>query len=485
MTNIKKIIQTPLIRITVVFGVMMLLGLWQIGFVISSISSNVVLNLTIFAVFFFGVVLVYLSVLALRNEGLALQALQESYADAMVEKRGNVTDQMWKHHRCKEMATVFKKPDVLGPAFQLMSEELAKNKDINLSPGTMQTLLDAIDVRLQDRKALTQYISGILVLLGLIGTFLGLMLTLASIGDILAALDLSSGDPTAAIAVLMNKLQIPLQGMAVGFSSSLFGLVTSLVLSLMVRFSAMAFSEFVQNIEGWMSTIVEIEPGSNKAGGAGEAGNHGAMIEEKRLSLIMRAARISVASNKRHNDKLTQLTNSITALSENTRTQHTVLTENARTQHQAIDELVGASRQMYEQGRLLGSAMARTMDSVRVISINQGLKKDVLESTNALARKLEIRDDHMANRLSALDAQMSSKLASLDKQLARFEVAPQESEQTDTGGNAYDLLEEIKASLRNGDMASIHSNLKDMDENLKDKPSAKQPAPKTHSQNKS
>jgi len=422
-------------------------------------------------VFFFGVILVYRSVLALRNEGLALQALQEAYSDAMVEKRGSVTDQMWKHHRCKEMATVFKKPDVLGPAFQLMSEELAKNKDINLSPGTMQTLLDAIDVRLQDRKALTQYISGILVLLGLIGTFLGLMLTLASVGDILAALDLSSGDPTAAIAVLMNKLQIPLQGMAVGFSSSLFGLVTSLVLSLMVRFSAMAFSEFVQNIEGWMSTIVEIEPGSNKTGGAGEAGNHGAMIEEKRLSLIMRAARISVASNKRHNDKLTQLTNSVSALSEN-----------ARTQHQAIDELVGASRQMYEQGRLLGSAMARTMDSVRVISINQGLKKDVLESTNALARKLEIRDDHMANRLSALDAQMSSKLAALDKQLSRFEVAPQEPEQTGASENAYDLLEEIKSSLRSGDMASIHSNLKDMDENIKEKPSAKPQAPTTQNQ---
>jgi hypothetical protein len=446
----KKYVNIPLIRMSVVLAILITLSVWQIGFIISAVSSNVVLNLTIFGVFFFGVFLVYRSVLSLRNEGLALQSLQEAYSDAMIAKRGSMNDPMWKHARCNEMAIVFKKPDVLGPTFHLMSEELAKNKDISLSPSTMQTLIDAIDVRLQDRKALTQYISGILVLLGLIGTFLGLMLTLASVGEILKALDLSSGDPTAAIAVLMKKLQVPLQGMAVGFSSSLFGLVTSLVLSLMVRFSAMAFSEFVQNIEGWLSTIVEFEPGSKNAI-EGVSGGQGAMIEEKRLSLIMRAARISVASNKRHNDKLDNLANSVNTLTQTTST----LTQNAQSQHHAIDELIATSRQMYEQGNLLGSAMAKTIDSVQVIATNQGLKNEVLESTNALARQLEIRDDHMANRL-----------AELDKQLSRFEIAvaaPVEQTNIEKNEDAYDLLEEIKESLEDGDMASMHDNLKDMD----------------------
>ncbi len=460
----KKIIQTPLIRMSVTFGILLALSIWQMEFIVTAVSSNVVLNLTIFGVFFFGVILVYRSVLALRNEGLALQALQEAYADEMVTKRGSIKDPMWKHYRCKEMAVVFKKPDVLGPAYQLMSEELVRNKDINLSPATMQTLIDGIDVRLQDRKALTQYISGILVLLGLIGTFLGLMLTLASVGDILKALDLSSGDPTAAIAVLMNKLQIPLQGMAVGFSSSLFGLVTSLVLSLMVRFTAMAFSEFVQNIEGWLSTIVEIEPGSNKSGVDGGKGEHGAMIEEKRLSLIMRAARISVASNKRHNDKITQLTQSISDLTNNAKNQHHAIENQHQainSQHQAINELIGASKQMHEQGQLLGSAMAKTVDTVRLVSISQGLKDEVLQTTNKLAQKLEARD----TQLEARDIQMATRLNSLDKQLARFEVA-EPVEEDDSNNNAYDLLEEIKASLRDGDMASLHSNLKDMDKNV-------------------
>lgn len=440
----KKFVHTPLIRMSVVFGILILLSIWQIDFIISAVSSNVVLNLTIFGVFFFGVLLVFRSILTLRNEGLALQYLQEAYDDEMVAKRGVQTDKMWKHYRCNEMATVFKKPDVLGPAFQLMNEELARNKDINLSPATMQTLIDAIDMKLQDRKALTQYVSGILVLLGLIGTFLGLMLTLASIGDILAALDLSSGDPTTAIALLMAKLQIPLQGMAVGFSSSLFGLVTSLVLSLMVRFSAMGFSEFVSNFEGWLSTIVEIEPGSSMGvKNSASAAGHGAMLEEKRLSLVMRAARISVASNKRHNDKLNQLTSSVNALSEN-----------ARTQHNALNELIGTSRQMYEQNQLLGSAMAKTIDTIKLISANQEIKDEVLQATGAMARNLEMRDKNMAE-----------KLVKLDEQLSRFELAQpmvQDESQQKTSEDAYDLLEEIKSSLRDGDMASLHSNFKDI-----------------------
>ncbi len=443
----KKFVHTPLIRMSVVFGVVLALSIWQIDFIITSVSSNVVLNLTIFGVFFFGVVLVYRSVLTLRNEGLALQSLQEAYSDAMVAKRGIQSDKMWKHYRCKEMATVFEKPDVLGPTFSLMSEELARNKNINLSPATMHTLIDAIDMKLSDRKSLTQYVSGILVLLGLIGTFLGLMLTLASVGDILAALDLSSGDPTEAIAVLMNKLQIPLQGMAVGFSSSLFGLVTSLVLSLMVRFSAMGFSEFVSNIEDWFSSIVEIEPGSNSETANSGNNSQGAMLEEKRLSLVMRAARISVASNKRHNDKINRLTESVNALSEN-----------SRTQHRAIDELIGASRQVHEQGQMLGTAMAKTIDTVNLVSANHDIKDEILQSTNKLARSLELRDDHMSN-----------KLKELDRQLSRFEVAqPMEldNQEAQTNEDAYDLLEEIKSSLADGDMASLHSNLKDMNKDV-------------------
>ena len=443
----KKIIQTPLIRMSVVFGVLLVLSVWQMDFIITSVSANVMLNLTIFSVFLFGVILVYRSVITLRNEGLALDALKEAYADVKIEQSGSISDPLWRHYRCKELATVFKKPDVLGPAYKLISEELARNKDINLSPATMQTLIDAIDVRLQDRKSITQYVAGILVLLGLIGTFLGLMLTLASIGSILEALDFS-GDPVEAVKGLMVSLQVPLQGMAVGFSSSLFGLVTSLVLSLMVRFSAVAFSEFVQNFEGWLSTIVEIDPGQ-KTGTDATKAQHSAAIEEKRLSLIMRAARLSVASNTRLNDKLNKLTDAVQNLSND-----------ARSQNHALDELIGASQQLHEQGRLLGTAMSRTIDTVRVVASNSAIKDEVIETTNSLALQLKSRDKHMIERLRALDMHLA-RLNNAKKTTSKISKFETEAKQ-----EAYALLEEIKLGMKQGNMNSIHSNLKGMQSDI-------------------
>ncbi|MGJ8527405.1 hypothetical protein [Maritalea sp.] len=439
-----KTIQTPLIRMSVVFGVLMLLSLWQYEFIVSATMSNVMLNVTIFATFFFGVFLTYRNVLRLKNEHVAYLALQEHYKDCRVEQLGNVNDPLWRHYRCKEMAIVYKKPEVLGPTYQLMSEELMKNQDINLSPSTMQTLLDAIDARLYDRKSLTQYVAGILVLLGLIGTFLGLMVTLASVGQILAAIDLTGGDPSAAIQNLMNKLQEPLVGMATGFSSSLFGLVTSLALGLMVRFSGMAFSEFVQDIEGWMSTIVEMDPEGKAASGSPAAQ---AMIEEKRLSLIMRTARLSAASNTRINEKLSRLAEVIEYLAQD-----------SREQRHAVDTLVSVHKQTNESHRALHGAMHQTISAVNLISSNQNMKTELVETANTLSRQLELRDEDVSKKLKSLDMQISH--------LNKHHEAPLKSEYEIDKIDPYSLLKEIKTSLSQGDMGSVRKHIADYESSI-------------------
>jgi len=304
----------------------------------------------------------------------------------------------------------------------------------------MQTILDAINARLFERKSLTQYIAGLLVLLGLIGTFLGLMITLASVGEILAAINLTGDDPSGAIQNLMNKLQEPLVGMATGFSSSLFGLVTSLSLGLMVRFSGMAFSEFVQDIEGWLSTIVEIDSAHDMIAGSSE--QQVALIEERRLSLIMRTARLNVISNTRLNERLDKLTGAIESLSVD-----------ARSQRLALDDLVSSGRQLHAQGEQINSTMARTVDTVRLIANNNDLKNEMIDVTKSLSRHLEIRDDHMDNHLKTLDLQ-----------LTRFnaEAASKSSEKVQKeNDDAYALLVEIKKSLKEGDMAALRSSLKD------------------------
>jgi len=430
-------LRQALIRIVLTFGVLMVLGIWQFGFVMQSIQANIMLNGTIIGTFAFGCFLTFRNVIRLKNEELAFAALKEMHQDVKNQQSGNITDPLWRHYRCNELAIVFKKPEVLSQAFQLLSEKLSQGHQLNVDSATMQTLVESIQIRLDDRKSLTQYVSGILVLLGLIGTFIGLMVTLSSVGQILGQIDLSGDDPTAAVSSLMANLQIPLQGMATGFSSSLFGLVTSLTLSLMVRFSGVTFSEFTNEFESWLGNIVEI--GSDTGDLEEENINMSALSEERQLALMLRTARVSVSSNARLNDKMSGLIEAIDKLSVNS-LKHT----------HALENLLSGTSELQQNGRILAHASRKTLEGVYAATANLSAKEEIVEATVALSHQLETRDSHLVGSIQALDQQLQI----LRQRDHEFESRPS-GEQEDI----YALLREIKTSLKEGDMVGINDRL--------------------------
>lgn len=287
-------IKKQLFRMHFVLGVLTLLGLWQVTFVLTAISANIFLNMTIFGTFAFGVFVAYRNVFALGNEFVAYNSLREDYEDAVNSEAQDAADPNWRFYRCKDDAIIFVKPQVIEQAYQIISEEIARTSNLSMTIGGMQNVLDSIDLRLDERKSLVQYITGILVFLGLIGTFVGLMATLGSVGNIIGNLDLSGSAGADAIAGLMKDLQIPLQGMATGFSSSLFGLITSLALGLMARFATQAAGVLRSEIETWLAQLTKVD-------GTSEATSSGGSLafQERQLSLIYRAARLSMVSNSR------------------------------------------------------------------------------------------------------------------------------------------------------------------------------------------
>src|SRR5690349_23191506 len=98
-----------------------------------------------------------------------------------------------------------------------------------LSIAAMRSLLDSIGARLDEGREILRYMAGLLVFLGLLGTFWGLIDTVGSVGGIIKSL--RTGQDTAALFdELKNSLAGPLQGMGLSFSASLFGLAGSLVL---------------------------------------------------------------------------------------------------------------------------------------------------------------------------------------------------------------------------------------------------------------
>ncbi|TIR81737.1 MAG: flagellar motor protein MotA, partial [Mesorhizobium sp.] len=111
-------------------------------------------------------------------------------------------------------------PVLLAP----MKAMIGRSSTIAFSTSSMRTMLDSIATRLDESRDTSRYLVGLLVFLGLLGTFWGLLNTIASIRETIEALDPGSGDAAAVLDALKQGLSAPLAGMGTAFSSSLFGL---------------------------------------------------------------------------------------------------------------------------------------------------------------------------------------------------------------------------------------------------------------------
>jgi hypothetical protein len=124
-----------------------------------------------------------------------------------------------------------------------------------ISSQVMRGILDSIAARLDEARDLSRYMTGLLIFLGLLGTFWGLIDTVSSVGKVLEGLKVG-GDAGAVFDALKEGLAAPLSGMGISFSSSLFGLAGSLVLGFLDLQTSQAQNRFYTDLEDWLSTTV-------------------------------------------------------------------------------------------------------------------------------------------------------------------------------------------------------------------------------------
>ncbi|MFK7956994.1 MAG: flagellar motor protein MotA [Lysobacterales bacterium] len=139
-----------------------------------------------------------------------------------------------------------------------------------LSAGSLRSLLDSIRSRLDDSRDISRYLVGLLIFLGLLGTFWGLLLTIGDVGRVIGGLNPEEGAGAAVFERLKAGLQGPLAGMAVAFSSSLFGLAGSLILGFFDLQAGHAQNRFFNDLEEWLSSVTRLSSGALP--GDGEAG---------------------------------------------------------------------------------------------------------------------------------------------------------------------------------------------------------------------
>jgi hypothetical protein len=244
-------------------GLVVLIGLgsaWQWEFISEGVMAHVYTTGSILSAFAFAIIMAFIFVFKLKNEVVAFNALKEMWDDIRIGPSEQDRDPLWRHYRCSRPGRLFKRPRLLGHAYDLVTEELARTKKIRISIETMNTLVHKISQTIDDEKSLLGYMSGLLVFMGLIGTFIGLLHMVGSMGGIIGTLASSTGDSAGpdAFQKLLGALQEPLKGMAAGFAASLFGLFSSLIVGLLARLAGQAASVLKGEFEAWLAGIVSI-----------------------------------------------------------------------------------------------------------------------------------------------------------------------------------------------------------------------------------
>ena len=156
--------------------------------------------------------------------------------------------------------SLLRQPRLLAPmARMLMGRDQGRSA---LSASSMRTILDSVQLRLEESRDLSRYLIGLSIFLGLLGTFWGLLVTIRSVADIIGSLDVGV-DALNMFSTLKENIKVPLGGMATSFSTSLFGLSSSLVIGFLDLQAGHAQNRFYNELEEWLSGMTRLSSGSH------------------------------------------------------------------------------------------------------------------------------------------------------------------------------------------------------------------------------
>jgi hypothetical protein len=277
------------------------------------------------------------------------------------------------------------RPALLAPMQRLLTS--IHEEGFRLPAPTMRAMLDSIRLRLDESRELSRYMTGLLIFLGLLGTFWGLLDTVDSVGAVISGL--SAGEDIGQTFVqLKADLQGPLAGMGTAFSSSLFGLGGALILGFFDLQAGHAQNRFYNHLEEWLSDLVHLPSSAGVADTDAVAapGYTDALLEHtaERLAEVGRLLARGEAERRQGHEQMLELTTRIAELTEQLRGEERLLEEIARTQldlKPVVERLVD-----------LGRADAAQLDHLRSLdSALSGVRAELAAGRDTLSA--EVRDE--------------------------------------------------------------------------------------------
>jgi len=197
-------------------------------------------------------------------------------------------------------------PRLLAPMATMLGERKGR---MQLNALSMRSILDSIGSRLDEQREISRYMIGLLIFLGLLGTFWGLLTTVTSVGATIHDLNVETSDPATVFRP--------------SFSSSLFGLAGSLILGFLDLQAGQAQNRFYNELEEWLSTVTNLA--GDMETGAGMLGETLKRLERIEQGLAASGSQPAAAS-------LMALAGQVTALTEQLRHEQQLIRRMAENQ---------------------------------------------------------------------------------------------------------------------------------------------------------
>lgn len=295
-------------------------------------------------------------------------------------------------------------PHMLAPMATMLGEQ---NEHLRLSALSMRSVLDGIASRLDESRDISRYTIGLLVFLGLLGTFWGLLDTVSSIRGVITNLSVTGGDIGQVFHDLKTGLEKPLGGMGTAFSSSLLGLAGSLILGFLDLQAGQAQNRFYNGLEEWLSSVTRLSSGSiSSDGDQGVPAYVQALLEQTADSLenLQRTLTRGEESRIAVNTNLHQMSEKMSLLTDHMRAEQVLMKSMAENQIGLQDIL----KKMSEGAN--AAAAAPVID----------------DATRGHIRNLDFLMNRMVEEMSAGRTDMLQQIRSEIKLLARTIAASAE-----------------------------------------------------------
>ncbi len=223
-------------------------------------------------------------------------------------------------------------PQLLAPLAKMLAEREGR---LRLSAMATRSVLDGLRMRLDEHRDISRYLIGLLIFLGLLGTFWGLLDTVSSAGEVIAGLQVGGAEVGEVFERLKENLQGPLAGMGTAFSSSLFGLGGALVLGFFDLQAGHAENRFFKELEDWLAELTHLHSGVGTEGEPSVPAYIEALLEKTADTLDGLERIMSRGEDDRNmmREQMLQLTTRLTELTDQITAEQLIIKNVARQQH--------------------------------------------------------------------------------------------------------------------------------------------------------